>query len=188
MSLGHLVQGRLGDIDVPFADKLGHLAEEEREQERADVAPVHVGVGHDDDLAVTKLAEVELVPMPTRRAAINVRISSKPRILSMRAFSTLRGPLERQNRLRLHAPALRRNMPPPVSFDDENLASSTLPYVLQSRSLWGMLPLSSAVLRRVSSRLHARLACLRRHDALQAKPQPPADALPSSFRALAHRL
>jgi uncharacterized protein YunC (DUF1805 family) len=40
---------------------LGHLAEEERQQERANVRAVHVGVRHDDDLAVAQLREVELV-------------------------------------------------------------------------------------------------------------------------------
>src|SRR3546814_20959832 len=42
-------------------DQLRHLPEEEGEQERADVAAVHIGVGHDDDLVVAQLIDVELV-------------------------------------------------------------------------------------------------------------------------------
>ena len=55
------VKRGLGDEDARLLDEVGHLAEEEREQQRADVAAVHVGVGHDDDLAVPQLAEVEVV-------------------------------------------------------------------------------------------------------------------------------
>ena len=39
------VQRRLGDEDVAVLDERLHLAEEEREQQRADVAAVDVGVG-----------------------------------------------------------------------------------------------------------------------------------------------
>src|SRR3546814_4451081 len=35
--------------------------EEEGEQQGADVAAVHIGVGHDDDLVVAQLVDVELV-------------------------------------------------------------------------------------------------------------------------------
>ena len=42
----------------PVLDQLAHLAEEERQQQRADVLAVHVGVGQDDDLAVADLGDV----------------------------------------------------------------------------------------------------------------------------------
>ena len=51
-------QRRLGDVDVAAFDQLVHLAVEEREQQRADVRAVDVGVGHDDDAAVAALGEV----------------------------------------------------------------------------------------------------------------------------------
>ena len=38
-----------------------HLAVEERQQQRADVRAVHVGVGHDDDFAVAAFGEVHFV-------------------------------------------------------------------------------------------------------------------------------
>ena len=88
---GDLIERRLGDEDAALADEFGHLAEEEGEQEGADVGAVHVGVGHDDDFAVAELGDVEVVaPMPQERAWMMMRISSKPSILSRRAFSTLR--------------------------------------------------------------------------------------------------
>ena len=46
---------------LPALDQLLHVAEEEREQQRADVRAVHVGVGHDDDLVVAQLGDVEIV-------------------------------------------------------------------------------------------------------------------------------
>ena len=42
-------------------DQLRHVAEEEGQQQRADVRSVHVGVGHQDDLAVAQLRGIEVV-------------------------------------------------------------------------------------------------------------------------------
>ena len=42
-------------------DELAHVAEEKREQERANVAAVHVRVGHQNDFVVAQLAGVEIV-------------------------------------------------------------------------------------------------------------------------------
>src|SRR5690606_7591184 len=63
------VQRRLRDVDHPLFDELPHVAEEEGEEERADVGAVHVRVGHDDDLVVPRVLDVELVladPGPDR--------------------------------------------------------------------------------------------------------------------------
>ena len=56
-----LVERRLGDVDVAALDQLRHLAIEEREQQRADVAAVHVRVGHDDDAVIAQLLDLEVV-------------------------------------------------------------------------------------------------------------------------------
>jgi hypothetical protein len=56
-----LVERRLRDVDVAALDQLRHLPVEERQQQRADVRAVDVGVGHDDDAVVAQLVEVELV-------------------------------------------------------------------------------------------------------------------------------
>ena len=55
------VERRLGDVDVAGLDQRPHVPEEEGEDERADVRAVDVGVGHDDDLVVARLLDVELV-------------------------------------------------------------------------------------------------------------------------------
>ena len=54
-------QRRLRDVDVALAHDLGELPVEEREQQRADVRAVDVGVGHQHDLVVAELGEVELL-------------------------------------------------------------------------------------------------------------------------------
>ena len=55
------VERRLGDVHVAGVDQLGHLAVEEREHQGADVGAVDIGVGHDDDLVVARLLDVELL-------------------------------------------------------------------------------------------------------------------------------
>ena len=56
-----LVERRLGDVEVAALDQLRHLPEEEGQQQRADMGAVDVGVGHDDDLVIAQLVDVELV-------------------------------------------------------------------------------------------------------------------------------
>jgi hypothetical protein len=51
---------------VATLDELGHLPEEEGEQQSADVAAVDVGVRHDDDTVVTQLVDLEVVLADTR--------------------------------------------------------------------------------------------------------------------------
>ena len=56
-----LVQRRLGQVHVALVDQVGQLAEQEGQDQRADVRAVDVGVAHDDDLVVPQLLEVELL-------------------------------------------------------------------------------------------------------------------------------
>ena len=58
------VERRDGDVDMAAVEELPHVPVEEREHERANVRPVHVGVGHDDDPVVAELRQVELVADP----------------------------------------------------------------------------------------------------------------------------
>ena len=55
----HLIQRRLGDINVAALHQLRHLTEKERQQQRADVTAVHVSIGHDDDFVIAELFEIE---------------------------------------------------------------------------------------------------------------------------------
>ena len=40
-------------------DKRAHIAVEERQKQSADVRTVDIGIGHDDDAAVTELIQIE---------------------------------------------------------------------------------------------------------------------------------
>ena len=86
------VERRLRDVEVAALDELRHLPVEEREEQRPDVAAVDVGVGHQDDLVVAELLDVEAArsPMPQPSAAMSVPISALDSILSRRARSTFR--------------------------------------------------------------------------------------------------
>ena len=45
-------------------DKRAHVAEEEGQQQRADMRAVNIGIGHDNDLVVSELLDIELVAYP----------------------------------------------------------------------------------------------------------------------------
>ena len=51
----------LRNVYVATLDQLGHVAEEEREQQRANVRSVHVSIGHEDYFAIAKPCRIEIV-------------------------------------------------------------------------------------------------------------------------------
>ena len=60
LALDQLIQGRHGGVDIALFDEGPHESEEEGQQKGPDMAAVHVGVGHDDDLVITELLHVEV--------------------------------------------------------------------------------------------------------------------------------
>ena len=58
------VQRGYGSEDTAGVDHRAHVAVEQRQQQAANVRAVHVGVGHQDDLAVPRRDEVEAAPGP----------------------------------------------------------------------------------------------------------------------------
>ena len=56
-----LVKRRLGDIHMPSQDQFCHVTEEEGEQECADVRSIHVCIRHQNQLAIAKLFQVEVI-------------------------------------------------------------------------------------------------------------------------------
>src|ERR1700679_1423072 len=57
----HLVERRLCNVDMPALDEYGHLAIEERQQQRSYVTSVNVSVSHNNDAVVAQLVDVEIV-------------------------------------------------------------------------------------------------------------------------------
>ena len=60
LALAHLEERRLGDVNVSRLNQRFHLAEEKRQQQRADVRTVHIGIGHDHHPVIARLGDVEL--------------------------------------------------------------------------------------------------------------------------------
>src|SRR3989475_10495617 len=54
-----LVKGRLRDGEIFLRDHLRHVAEEEREQQRADVRTINVSISHHDHVVIAQLTDVE---------------------------------------------------------------------------------------------------------------------------------
>ena len=62
--VAHAKQRRLGNIHMPRGHELVHLPVEKRQQQRANVRAVNVGVGHDNDLVIPAFAQIGLVANP----------------------------------------------------------------------------------------------------------------------------
>ena len=62
LAAGELVKRRHSRIYIAVLNERAHVAEEEGQQQRADMAAVHIGIGHDDDLVIAELFDIELIP------------------------------------------------------------------------------------------------------------------------------
>ena len=162
-----LEQRRLRDEQMARLDHLHHVPEEEREQQRADVGAVHVGVRHQDHLVVAELADVELL----RADARSQRRDEEPDFLMGEdlVVARLLGvddlAAQRQHRLRLPVAALLGGAARGVALDEEDLAE--LRFALRAVGELGGQPLVVApTLAGQLARLARRLARLRRPHAL----------------------
>ena len=117
------VERRLGDVEMAILDDLGHLAVEEGEQQRADMRAVDVGVGHDHDLVIAQLFDVEFVADPGAER-LNQRADFLRRndAVEARPFDVQNLALQRQDRLHMPVAALLGAAAGGVPFDQEELA------------------------------------------------------------------
>ena len=152
VALRELVERRLGDVDVAGLDQLLHLAEQQREDQRADVRAVDVGVRHQDDLVVAQPLDVELVADAgaergdQRLDLLVLQHLVDPRLLDVEDLAA-----QRQDRLGRAVAALLGRAAGGVALDDEQLGQRGS-RTEQSASLPGSAEFSSADLRRVRSR------------------------------------
>ena len=125
---GDLVERRLGDEEVPVFDQLRHLPVEEGQQQSADVGAVDVGVGHDHDLVIAQLLEVEFL-VADRRAQ---RLDQGPDFLraehavEARALDVEDLALERKDRLVVAVAALLGRAAGAVALDQEQFGQSRI--------------------------------------------------------------
>src|SRR4051812_1412832 len=122
-ALLELVERRLGDVDVAGLDQVLHLAEEQREDERADVGPVHVGVRHEDHLVVAGALEVELVAHAgADRGDERLDLLVAQDLVDPRALDVEDLAAEGKHRLCVAVAALLGRAAGGVALDDEDLA------------------------------------------------------------------
>ena len=120
----HPMQRGNGGEDPARVDHRAHVAEEQREQQRSDVGAVDIRVGHDDDLAVSGLLEVE---RPSRTGTDHLNDRGALRVAEHVAHRRLLNvedlAADRQQGLELAvAPELRRAQGG-VALDDEQFGS-----------------------------------------------------------------
>ena len=122
LALGHFVERRLRDVEVALFDQLGHLAVEERQQQRADVRAVDVCVRHDDDLVVAQLAQVEVVAADAgaERGDERTDLLAGQHFVESRAFHVQDLAAQWQYGLELAVAALLGGAAGRVAFDDEH--------------------------------------------------------------------
>ena len=134
-------------------DQLRHLAEEEGEQQRADMGAVDIGVRHDDDLVIAQLVDVEIVlaDAGAERGDQRADLVRRQHLVEAGALDiedlAAQGSTAWFSRLR---PCLAE--PPAESPSTRNSSDLAGSRSWQSASLPGREATSSAPLRRVSSR------------------------------------
>ena len=117
------IERRLGDVEVTLLDDVAHLAEEEGQQQRADVGPVDVGVGHDDDLVVTALGDVEVLAADpgAERGDEGADFGRAEHLVEAGALHVQDLAAERQDRLGAAVAALLGRAAGRIALDDEQL-------------------------------------------------------------------
>ena len=115
---------RLRDVDVAAIDQLRHLAVEERQQQRADVRAVHVGVGHDDDAVVPELVDVEVLgaDAAAERGDHRLDFVAAEHLVEARLLDVENLALDRQDGLETPVASLLRRSTGRLTFDDVQLA------------------------------------------------------------------
>src|ERR1700738_438090 len=120
-SARYLVQRRLRNEEMPAIDELAHLPIEEREQKRADMRAIDVGVGH-DDLVIPHLLRIELVtdPRAERRDQCS-NFLTREHLVETRALDVENLAAQRQHRLECASAAMFGRAPGAVTLDDKDL-------------------------------------------------------------------
>ena len=124
LTLGQPVKRRQCQKQVPVIDKLCHLAEEKRHQQRGDMRAVNVGIGHDDDPFVAQ----RLIAIMRARAAAECQhdiaeLLVCPHLVGRRARDVEDLAAQRQNRLRLAVARLLCRAAGAVALDEKDLGA-----------------------------------------------------------------
>ena len=115
------VERRLRDVEMAAVDDLAHLPVEERQQQRADMGAVDVGVGHDDDLVVAQLVDGEFVGADAgaERGDQRADLLRRQHLVHARALDVEDFSAQRQYRLEFAIAALLGAAAGGIALDDE---------------------------------------------------------------------
>src|SRR6202041_240626 len=118
-----LEQRRLRNKQMARLDDRAHLPEEKGQQQGADVRAVDVGVGHDDDLVVAQLLDVEVVPPDAgaKRGDQGADLLASQHLVEARALDIEDLATQWQHRLELAVAALLGGSASRIALDDEDL-------------------------------------------------------------------
>ena len=106
---------------MPARDNIWHLPIEESEQQRTDMRAVDIGVGHDNDLVITQLFNVEIITANARAHCLNERANllGRQHLVKARALHIQDLTLQGQDRLILAVAALFGRATSGIPFDQE---------------------------------------------------------------------
>ena len=125
------VERRLGDVEMPRLDDLRHLTIEEGEQQRADMRAVDVCVGHDDDLVVAQLFEVEILAADAGAQRLDERADflRREHAIEARALDVQDLALEREDRLIMAIAPLLGRSACGVTLDEEEFGLGRIAFL-----------------------------------------------------------
>ena len=164
----HLEEGRLRNEEMPVLDHRPHLAEEEGEQQRADMRSVHVRVGHDDDLVVAQLLDVEVVAPDAgaERGDERADLLASQHLVEARTLDVEDLAAQRQHRLIFAVAALLGGAAGRIALDDEDLGLGRVALLAVGELAGQVGDVERALAPRQFAGLARRLARLRRLDHL----------------------
>ena len=162
------VERRLRNVDVPLVDELRHLPVEKRQQQRPNMRAVDVGVGHDDDLVIPQLVELELVaPDTCAQRSNNIRhLFRGEHLVGARPLDVQDFTADRQHRLKLALAALFRRTACRVALDDENFRLRRVAILAFRKPAWQAETIERTLAPRQIAGLARRFASERRLDDL----------------------
>src|SRR5579862_7921999 len=106
---------------MPAFDQQWYLTIEEREQQRSDVAPVHVRIGHDDAAVISQLRDVEVFASysAAKRGDQRADFSRCQHLVKARLLDVQDFPFQRQDCLGTAIAALLGRATCRIALDDE---------------------------------------------------------------------
>ena len=162
------VERRLRDVEKALFDQRPHLPEEERQQQRADMAAVDIGVGHDDDAVIARLVRLEILAADAGAERLDQRadLGRGQHLVEAGALDIEDLALERQDRLEAAVAALLGRAAGAVALDDEQFALGRVALLAVGELAGQVGDVERALAAGQVARLARRLARRRRLDDL----------------------